>query len=87
MANTVFYVLVNSSTEGMALYTRLRDAGCHVRVAPAPRGAQACCGMSIMVRPEDMPEVCRALDADPSMVFDRVIERKNTINPHRDKYC
>ncbi|MDO4289813.1 MAG: DUF3343 domain-containing protein [Eggerthellaceae bacterium] len=87
MSDTVFYILVNSSTEGMALYTRLREAACRVRVAPAPRGEQACCGMSILVAPGDMPAVRAALAADRSLIYDRIVELPNTINPHRDKYC
>lgn len=86
-ANTVFYVLVNSSTEGMALFLRLRQLGCKVRVAPAPRGHTACCGMSILVNAEDMPPVREALDADPSLDYDRIIELENQINPRRDVFC
>ena len=86
-AGTVFYVLVNSSTEGMALFTRLREAGCKVRVAPAPRGATTCCGMSILVNHEDMPAVRTALEAHPTWAYDRVVELPNEINPHRDRYC
>ena len=86
-ADTVFYVLVNSSTEGMALFMRLREAGCKVRVAPAPRGATTCCGMSILVNPEDMPDVRAALAANPVLTYDRVVELPNEINPHRDRYC
>ena len=87
VSSTVFYVLVNSSTEGMALFMRLREAGCKVRVAPAPRGATTCCGMSIMVNPEDMPAVRAALEANPTWAYDRVVELPNDINPHRDRYC
>ena len=85
--DTVFYLLVNSSTEGMALFTRLREAGCAVRVAPAPRGATTCCGMSVLVNPEDMPAVRAALEANPTWEYDRVVELVNDINPHRDRYC
>ena len=32
MAGTSFYILVESSTAGMALYTALRAQGCKVRI-------------------------------------------------------
>ena len=87
MADTVFYVLVHSSTEGLALFRGLRERGCRVRIAPAPRGHTACCGMSVMVDPADMPAVRAALDGDPALAYDRVIELANTIDPLRDAYC
>ena len=42
MPDTLFYILVNSTTEGMALYTYLRKCELAVRISPAPRGVQAC---------------------------------------------
>lgn len=86
-SKTVFYVLVDSSTEGFSLYTHLRQQGCQVRIAPAPRGHTACCGMSIMADASDIPDVRAALDADPSLRYDRIIELENPIDPHRDVYC
>ncbi len=87
MAGTVFYVLVNNATEGMALYTYLRAAGCVARIAPAPRGETTCCGMSILVRPDAMPSVRAALGADDAPPYDRVVELENRIDPTRDAYC
>ncbi len=85
--DTVFYVLVNNATEGMALYTYLRDAGCMVRIAPAPRGETTCCGMSLRVLPKDMPVVHEVLDCDDAPGYDRVVEVIDDINPNRDVYC
>lgn len=87
MAKTVFYVLVNSSTEGLALFRALRERSCKVRIAPAPRGHTACCGMSLLVEPADMPAVRSELAADPTLAYDRIIEIENTIDPHRDAFC
>lgn len=87
MSDTVFYVLVESSTQGMQLYLALRAAGCCVRIAPAPRLENVCCGMAILVLPEDMPKVKDAFLSDPSLVYDRIIETENLIDPHRDAFC
>ncbi len=85
--DTVFYVLVNNATEGMALYTFLRDVGCMVRIAPAPRGETTCCGMSLRVVPADMSAVYEALDYDDAPGYDRVVEIIDDIDPNRDIYC
>ncbi len=86
-SDTIFYVLVNNATEGMALYTFLRDAGCMVRIAPAPRGGTTCCGMSLRVCVPDMPAVYEALERDGAPGYDRVVELVDDIDPHRDIYC
>ncbi len=85
--DTVFYVLVHSATEGMALYTYLRDEGCEVRIAPAPRGETTCCGMALRVWPRDMPPVREALDGEDAPSYDRMVELTNDIDPTRDVYC
>ncbi len=87
MAKAAYYLLVNTSTEGMALYRALREHGCRVRVAPVPRGVTACCGTSVMVEPEDMPAVQAVLDADSSLAYERVVKLEGAIDPQRDVFC
>lgn len=87
MAKTVFYVLVDGATEGMRLYEALCGRGCRVRVAPAPRGVTACCGVSLRVE-ADAIEAVRAALADPAMPpYDRVVELEDTVDPRRDRFC
>lgn len=87
MPATSFYILVNSTTEGMALYQALRACGCKVRISPAPRGVQVCCGVSLLVNPEDMPAVRQALKRPDMPGYVDVVELPNQIDPHRDVYC
>lgn len=87
MAKAAYYLLVNTSTEGMALYRALREHGCRVRVAPVPRGVTACCGTSVMVEPEDMLAVQAVLDADSSLAYERVVKLEGAIDPQRDVFC
>ena len=87
MAATAFYILVNSTTEGMALYQALRARACKVRISPAPRGVQVCCGASLLVEPQDMPAVRAALQEPDVPGYVDIVELPNQINPHRDVYC
>lgn len=87
MAKTAFYILVNSTTEGMALYQALRACGCKVRISPAPRGVQVCCGVSLLVEPQDMPDVRAALRQPDTPSYVDIVELPNQIDPHRDVYC
>lgn len=87
MADTLFYILVDSTTAGMALYKALRGQGCKVRISPAPRGVQVCCGVSLLVNPQDMPAVRAALELPDTPPYVDIVELPNQIDPHRDVYC
>ena len=87
MEDTAFYILVKSSTAGMALYSALRKEGCMVRISPVPRGLQACCGVSLLVKPVDMPAVRTALEKPGMPGYEDIVELENQINPNRDVYC
>ena len=81
-----YYVLVLSHTDGMALYEHLRKQGYQLRIAPAPRAATSCCGMSLLVNPEDIKEVRVAIERS-GIAIDRIVELENQIDPLRDRYC
>lgn len=90
---TSTYVLVNSATEGFALYQHLRGLGFPVRIAPAPREASSCCGTSILVgdskhevTPGLIDQIRDAADAS-EIGYDRIAEVNQYIDPNRHKYC
>lgn len=87
MEDKAYYVLVNSTNEGWALYNALREQGCACRISPTPRGLQACCGMSILVKPQDLPAVEKALALPGMPSHEGIVELDNQINPNRDVYC
>ena len=87
VAEKAYYILVEGSTEGMALYTALRKAGCTCRISPVPRGLQACCGMALLVTPEHIDDVRSALEQLGMPGFVKIVEFENQINPKRDVYC
>lgn len=85
-AGDAYYVLVRNHTEGFDLHGRLRRRGLDVRIAPAPHGLQACCGMSILVRPADKEAVCAAI-AEEGVPIEDVVKVAGAIDPARDRYC
>ena len=87
MSSTVFYLLVESTTQGWSLYQHLKGAGCACRIAPVPRGLQACCGMSVMVDAADMEAVRAALALSECPGYVDIVEMENQYNPKRDVYC
>ena len=83
----VYYILVESTTAGWALYSALKDAGCSCRIAPVPRGLQACCGMSVLVNSDAIDAVRAALNQPGMPGYIDIVEMENQYNPHRDVYC
>lgn len=87
MAELIYYVLVDSSTDGWELVRILKERGCECRIAPVPRGLQACCGMSILVKKEEIDKVREVLDSIETPRYVAIVERVNSYDPHRDAFC
>ncbi|MDO4182289.1 MAG: DUF3343 domain-containing protein [Coriobacteriia bacterium] len=87
MTATVYYILVESTTQGWALYNALRAADCACRIAPVPRGLQACCGMAVLVESDAIEGVRAALAAPEMPGYVDIVQMENQYNPKRDVYC
>ena len=80
------YVLFPNHDNGMRLYNELKKLGVWAVIAPTPRSASKCCGISLMIKEED-------IDAIQDCVVEHVIEIlkiaavEKDLNPHRDRYC
>lgn len=82
-----YYVLVATSTAAFALYKKLKASGCGVRVAPAPRVEEACCGTAVMVEPGSLAAVEQVLREQPCEGFERIVFAPTAPNARRDKFC
>ena len=51
------YVLFPNHDNGMRLYGILKEAGIKATIAPTPRAASKCCGISLLVREEDLDTI------------------------------
>lgn len=83
---TDFYILFHNHTEGMQLYSYLRQRQLRVRICPVPRAASACCGMSLIVEKEDV-EAVRAATEESGIDNQGFVELPRNIDPRRDHYC
>jgi len=81
-----YYILFHNHTDGMALYQYIRKNGAAARICPVPRAVSECCGMSLLVLPEDIEPVCRLVDESGVPVIG-IAELPRNINPNRDRYC
>lgn len=80
------YVLFRGHTDGLALFSALKDAGVGARIAPTPRAARATCGMSLLVSCDDEERI-RDVARECGAHVEGVARLARQIRPDRDRYC
>ena len=86
MQNIQHYVLFPNHDSGMRLYKELKNLGVRATIAPTPRTASKCCGISLMVREEDL-DIIRTCIKEREIEILKIAAVERDINPRRDKYC
>ena len=86
MQNIQHYVLFPNHDNGMRLYKELKNLGVRATIAPTPRTASKCCGISLMVREEDL-DIIRTCIIEHEIEILKIAAVERDINPRRDKYC
>ena len=86
MQNIQHYVLFPNHDNGIRLYKELKNLGVRATIAPTPRTASKCCGISLMVRKEDL-DIIRTCIKEREIEILKIAAVERDINPRRDKYC
>lgn len=86
MPDLQHYVLFPNHDSGMRLYNELKVLGVRAVIAPTPRTASICCGISLMVDEKDIETIQQCSEKHRIEILKIVAVEKN-INPHRDQYC
>lgn len=80
------YVLFPNHDNGMRLHRELKALGVKAVIAPPPRVASKCCGISLLVKEEDLETVKQCIQEHDIEILDIAAIEKD-INPNRDRYC
>lgn len=80
------YVLFPNHDNGMRLHRELKAEGVRAVIAPTPRSASKCCGISLLIQKDDIETVKRCIVEHGIEILD-IVEIKRDIDPNRDKYC
>lgn len=86
MHKTEHYVLFPNHDNGMRLYRELKTLGVRAIIAPTPRAASKCCGISLLVEEKDL-DVIKECVREHEIDILSIAEIERDINPKRDKYC
>ena len=80
------YVLFPNHDNGMRLYNELKKLGVWAVIAPTPRSASKCCGISLMIKEEDI-ETVQDCVSEHGLEILKIAAVEKDLNPHRDRYC
>lgn len=80
------YVLFPNHDSGMRLKRELKALDIRAIIAPTPRAASKCCGISLMIEEADIEAVQKCVEEHDINILEIVALEKN-INPNRDRYC
>lgn len=80
------YVLFPNHDNAMRLYRELKKLGVWAVIAPTPRSASKCCGVSLMIKEEDIDRI-KECAGEKQIDILKIAAVEKDVNPHRDKYC
>ena len=79
------YVLFNCHTDGLSMYNALKKVGIPARISPTPRELSVCCGISLLVREEDIERI-ESMAVDQELDYISIEGLDNTFDKNRHKY-
>ena len=86
MTEIQHYILFPNHDNAMRLYRELRKLGVRAVIAPTPRSASKCCGISLMIKEEDI-ETVQDCVSEHGIEILKIAAVEKDLNPHRDRYC
>ena len=70
----------------MRLHRELKAQGIKAVIAPTPRAASKCCGVSLLVQAQDVEAIQACVKAQGIEIL-KIAEIERDVNPKRDRYC
>ena len=80
------YVLFPNHDNAMRLHRELKKIGVRATIAPTPRAASTCCGVSLLIQEEDVSKV-EVCVKEQGIDILKIAEIEKDVNPRRDRYC
>ena len=82
-----YYLLFDDSKTAIALYSHLKEHNIKCTMAPTPRKADACCGVSILYYQSEDRKKIEELSEKTSIQINRFWECENEDDPTRHRFC
>ncbi len=86
MKEIQYYILFPNHDNAMRLYRETKALGVRALISPTPRAASKCCGVSLLVKKEDLDQIVQCAK-EKEIVIQEIAEIEKDVNPNRDRYC
>jgi hypothetical protein len=80
-----YYVLFQNHTDAMAMYRTLKSSGIFAQISPTPRELSVCCGVSLLIRGDDVEEI-RNIASQRKLDYLSIEGLNNAFDNTRHKY-
>lgn len=80
-----YYILFDNHTDAMALYGAVKKEGIYAQISPTPRELSVCCGVSLLIREEDI-EAIQALAETRALRYLSINGLNNSFDRRRHRY-
>lgn len=83
-----YYITFDTYEEAMAMHDDLDKLSIDNKISPAPLDLVegVCCGVSLMIMPEDKEKIDKYLK-DTKLKYLKFVKADRTFKPNRDRYC
>ena len=80
-----YYVLFDNHTDAMEMYRAIKATSCYAQISPTPRELSVCCGVSLLVKEEDVSFI-EELARDQQLRYISINGLDNEFNSGRHRY-
>jgi hypothetical protein len=87
MTEKEYYIIFPNVENGLKLNELLKAAKISVTIAPTPREATKCCGISLLIKNKDDIPLIEKCIADNKIEILNIFETVNKRDPMRNKFC
>lgn len=86
--NCKFYITFDTYEDAMAMHDDLDKSSIGNKISPAPLDLVegVCCGVSLMIEPEDKEKIDKYL-SETKLKYLKFVKADRTFKPKRDRYC
>lgn len=82
-----YYLFFEDSKTAVSFYSKIKQIGIKCTMAPTPRAADSCCGVSILYYNCDDKNTIEEIAKKTNTHIQKFWDCENEDNPHRNKFC
>jgi len=80
-----YYVLFQNHTDATAMYRSLKSKNVYAQISPTPRELSVCCGVSLLVKGEDVERIKEIAEAE-HLAYISISGLNNVFDNTRHRY-